>query len=63
MYSGALDGRPESAYRLSNSALSERGTVSITLQTSRNGWSAGTSALVKQAEHPILNPVHRRACS
>ena len=37
MYSGAIEGRPESAYNASNSALRDCNTVSVSLRTSRKG--------------------------
>ena len=37
MYSGATEGLPDSAYSASNSALSDRSTVSVTFRTSRSG--------------------------
>jgi hypothetical protein len=37
MYSGAIDGRPESAYKASNSGLNAPNTASVSLRTARNG--------------------------
>ena len=36
-YSGGIDGRPEAEYRLSNSPLSERSTMSVKRRISRKG--------------------------
>jgi hypothetical protein len=37
IYSGAIDGRPESAYSASNAGLRDRNTVSVNFRTARNG--------------------------
>jgi hypothetical protein len=42
IYSGAIEGRPESAYNSSRSGLRDCNTASVTLRTPRSGWSAGT---------------------
>ncbi len=55
MYSGAVDGRAESAYGASNSVLGERNTVGQPANRSQRMVLRNALLQPHIAEHPILN--------